>query len=197
MSDAKNPDRLIKSVNFTDRSLFDFACRRADSLHGGNFTSYILALIERDRSLPEVNRASFAFEELIGSIVEEFGGQPVSDGSGCDFFVPSLNVVVEARARFPRERAGEYKMIGELHRVAARSPGVKSVLVYPDDLSLPEKERFNHVIAVGINSLKVMSLSELRAFLTRLNTENASAQSSGAVGVKVDSDEPRSAPSRQ
>ena len=48
--------RKVKSVNFTDEELFEFAIKRADAHFGGNFSRYMQELVVRDRSLPETKK---------------------------------------------------------------------------------------------------------------------------------------------
>lgn len=44
--------RKVKSVNFTDEELFEFAIKRADAHFEGNFSRYMQELVVRDRASP-------------------------------------------------------------------------------------------------------------------------------------------------
>ncbi len=158
--------RKVKSVNFTDTSLFEFATKRADAQYGGNFSSYILALVERDRSLPEAQRVSSIFEDSLHSlIITRFAGQATASDTGYDYALPKLGVVVQAKTRFPKERKLEYAMLGSLQNAATCNPDKEVILVYPDDLAPQEKERFSEITALGLPALKVLGTSEFKAFL--------------------------------
>lgn len=159
--------RRVKSVNFLDASLFEFASKRADEQYGGNFSSYILALVERDKSLPETLRVTSNFEDCLYSIISRFEGQAVDPDTGYDYAVPDLNIVVQAKSRFPKERKLEYAMLGSLQNAAARNPDKECILVYPDNLAPQEKERFNEISALGLSTLKVLGTSEFKALLEK------------------------------
>lgn len=165
MHNIPPPSRKVKSVNFTDAALFDFATKRADAQYGGNFSSYILALIERDRSQPEALRATSPFEDSLRSTISGFAGQAMAANAGYDYAIPHLNVLVQAKHRFPKERKLEYAMLGSLQNAATSNPGKDVILVYPDNLPPQEKERFSEVTALGNPALKALGASELKVFL--------------------------------
>lgn len=172
-SDKGTAERRVKSVNFTDLDVFEFAIRRAESLYGGNFSAYVLALIERDRSLGESRRLLHDLEQQILELVKPYGGDVAEDASApYDFSIPSLNLLVEAHSRFPRERQLEYRLLNSLQKVALTMPGKHIALVYPDNLSLPERERFRQFESVGIEGLRVCDTSELKQFLVALADPN-------------------------
>ena len=155
----------MKSVNFTDPALFEFATKRADAQHGGNFSCYILALIERDKSQPWTERVTSIFEDNLHSLITRFKGQAMTSDFGYDYAVPELGLVVQAKSRFPKERKLEYAMLRSLQNAAARNPGKEVILVYPDNLAPQEKERFSEVTALGLPSLKVLGTSDFKVFL--------------------------------
>lgn len=166
-------ERRVKSVNFTDLDVFDFAIRRAESLYGGNFSAYVLALIERDRSLGESRRLLHDLERQILELVKPYGGDVAEDSSGpYDFAVPSLNLLIEAHSRFPRERQLEYRLLNSLQKVSLTMPGKHIALVYPENLPLPERERFRQFESVGIEGLRVCDTAELKQFLSALADPN-------------------------
>jgi hypothetical protein len=175
----KGAERRVKSVNFTDVSLFDFANDRAQNLYGGNFSAYAMALIERDRSLSEARRTKNDLESLILDIIlphggviarsqDLFGPGDIGDGVLFDFKVPSLRLVIEARSRFPREKPLEYKLLSAMQRIAIQMPDYRIALVIPDDLAPQEKERFLQFEAAGIEALKVCDIESLRKFVEAL-----------------------------
>jgi len=98
----KTADRRVKSVNFTDLELFDYAMGRATNLYGGNFSAYVIALIERDRSLGDSRKLYLDLEHRILDLIRPFGGQPLPQNHSFDFEVPELNLLIEAKSRFPR-----------------------------------------------------------------------------------------------
>lgn len=167
MTTSSTFGRKVKSINFTDQALFEFATKRADEQYGGNFSCYMLALIERDKSLPETHRVTSIFEDSLHSIVSRFAGQAVNPDTGYDYAVPDLNIVVQAKSRFPKERKLEYAMLGSLQNAAARNPDKVCILVYPDTLAPQEKERFSEISALGLPTLKVLGTSDFKAFLER------------------------------
>lgn len=167
MTNSNTSVRRVKSVNFVDASLFEFATKRADEQYGGNFSSYILALVERDKSLPERLRVTSNFEDFLYSIISRFAGQAVDPDAGYDYAVPDLNIVVQAKSRFPKERKLEYAMLGSLQNAAARNPDKECILVYPDSLAQQEKERFSEISALGLSTLKVLGTSEFMALLEK------------------------------
>ena len=166
--DDKGTERRVKSVNFTDLSLFDFACERAENLYGGNFSAYVMALIERDRSLSEARRSEHDLESLIHGVIREHGGEVAQQGDPFDFKIPSLRLVIEARSRFPREKQLEYQLLSAMQRVAVQFPDWRMALVVPDDLAAQEKERFHQFEGAGIEALKVCDLSGLRKYVAAL-----------------------------
>ena len=164
----KGAERRVKSVNFTDLTLFDFANDRAENLYGGNFSAYAMALIERDRSLSESRRTEHDLESLILDIVHPHGGEITRANEPFDFRVPSLRLVIEARSRFPREKPLEYKLLSAMQRVAMQMPDYRMALVFPDDLAPQEKERFRQFEAAGIEGLKVCDIAGLRKYIEAL-----------------------------
>lgn len=66
---TKKPERKVKSVNFIDESLFEFATRRSNDQFSGNFSSYILSLVRRDKSgeLPEEQEFTSIFYATVKS----------------------------------------------------------------------------------------------------------------------------------
>lgn len=165
MTTSNPAGRKVKSVNFTDPALFEFATKRADAQYGGNFSCYILALIERDKSQPWIERVTSIFEDNLHSLITRFKGQAMTSDTGYDYAVPDLNIVVQAKSRFPKERKLEYAMLGSLQSAAARNPDKECILVYPDNLAPQEKERFSEISALGLSTLKVLGTSEFKAFL--------------------------------
>ena len=165
---SKGAERRVKSVNFADPAIYEFAMRRADTLYGGNFSGYVLALIERDRSLGESRRLLHDLESHIMDIVEPFGGIPAAANDPYDFSVPALNLVIEAQSRFPRERQIEYRLLSAIQKVSLTTPGKRIALVFPENLSAAEKERFRQFETAGIEGLRVCDTAELRRFLAAL-----------------------------
>jgi hypothetical protein len=161
-------ERRVKSVNFTDQALFDFASQRAENIYGGNFSGYVTALIERDRSMAETRRTLHDLEVQILKIVEPYGGRLGKDSDAFDFEVPSLKVVIEARSRFPRERQLEYQLLNSMQKLAFTSPLTRIVLTYPTDLADAEKERFRQFESAGIENLRTCDLTEMERFLASL-----------------------------
>jgi hypothetical protein len=164
----KGAERRVKSVNFTDVSLFNFANDRAQNLYGGNFSAYAIALIERDRSLSEARRTEHDLESLILDIIRPHGGDIARSGDLFDFKVPSLRLVIEVRSRFPRDKPLEYKLLSTMQRIAIQMPDYRLALVIPDDLAPQEKERFLQFEAAGIEALKVCDIESLRKFVEAL-----------------------------
>lgn len=174
MNHPSNPsdkllDRRVKSVNFTDQALYDFAMQRADNLYGGNFSGYVTALIERDRSMAESRRTLHDLEAQILKIIEPYGGRLGKESDPFDFEIPNLRVVIEARSRFPRERHLEYQLLSAMQKIAFASPLTKIVLTYPADLSAAEKERFRQFETAGIENLRACDLEEMSKFLAALS----------------------------
>lgn len=161
-------ERRVKSVNFADQALYDFAMQRADNLYGGNFTGYVTALIERDRSMAESRRTLHDLEARILKIIEPYGGRLAEEGDPFDFEVRDLQVVIEARSRFPRERHLEYQLLNAMQKVAFTSPLTRIVVTFPPDLAEPEKERFRQFETAGIENLRACDLDELKKFLESL-----------------------------
>jgi hypothetical protein len=161
-------ERRVKSVNFTDQVLLDFANQRADNLYGGNFSGYVTALIERDRSMAESRRTLHDLEAQILRIIEPYGGQLGQEADAFDFEVPSLQVVIEARSRFPRERHLEYQLLSAMQKISFTSPLTKIVVTYPPDIADAEKERFRQFETAGIENLRTCDLTELTRFLASL-----------------------------
>lgn len=151
-----------------DQDLYDYAGRRADSLYGGNFSAYVIGLIERDRSLTESRRAFHDLESKVLQIIEPYGGRLAKSNAACDFEIPKLDVVIEACSRFPRERPLEYRLLSGLQKVALRSPNTRLVVVFPSEVTKPEKERFRQLETAGIENLRVCDLSELDKYLSSL-----------------------------
>jgi hypothetical protein len=162
-------ERRVKSVNFTDQALFEFASQRADNIYGGNFSGYVTALIERDRSMAETRRTLHDLEAQILKIIEPYGGRLGKDSGAFDFEVPSLNVVIEARSRFPRERHLEYQLLNSMQKIAFNSPLTRIVLTYPPDLAEAEKERFRQFESAGIENFRTCDLTEMELFLASLD----------------------------
>jgi hypothetical protein len=164
----KTADRRVKSVNFTDLELFDYAMGRATNLYGGNFSAYVIALIERDRSLGDSRKLYLDLEHRILGLIRPFGGQPLPQNHSFDFEVPELNLLIEAKSRFPRERQMEYQLLSSLQRASITEPGVRIALVYPTELAEAEKERFRQLEAAGVEGLRVCDLAEFQRYLEAL-----------------------------
>ena len=169
-SPEKAPERRVKSVNFADAALLDFANQRADSLYGGNFSAYMIALVERDRALGESRRFLHDLEAGILAIIEPHGGRVSAEGEAFDFEIPRLGVVIVARSRFPRERHLEYQLLSAMQRIAITSPETRILVTYPTDIPEPEKERFKQFEAAGIESLQVCDVDSLDQVLVVLST---------------------------
>lgn len=161
-------ERRVKSVNFADQALYDFAMQRADNLYGGNFTGYVTALIERDRSMAESRRAFHDLEARILQVIEPYGGRLAREMEPFDFEIRDLQVVIEARSRFPRERHLEYQLLNSMQKVAFTSPLTRIIITYPSDLAEPEKERFRQFETAGIENLRACDIDELKKFLESL-----------------------------
>jgi hypothetical protein len=179
----KGAERRVKSVNFTDHAVFEFATRRADNLFGGNFSAYVTALIERDRSSGESRRLLHDLEGQIMDIVAPFGGVVAASDEAYDFAVPSLNLVIEAQSRFPRERQIEYRLLSAIQKVSLTTPGKRIALVFPENLSAAEKERFRQFETAGIEGLRVCDTAELKRFLAGL-ADPAAADLENALRVQ-------------
>jgi hypothetical protein len=164
----KAPERRVKSVNFTDQALYDYASQRADNLYGGNFSGYVTALIERDRSMAESRRTFHDLEAKILEIIEPYGGRLGKESDPFDFEVPKLDVVIEARSRFPRERHLEYQLLSSMQKVSFTSPLTRVIVTYPTDLADAEKERFRQFETAGIENLRACDLAEMVKFLASL-----------------------------
>lgn len=164
----KSPERRVKSVNFTDHALWEYASQRADNLYGGNFSGYVTALIERDRSMAESRRTLHDLEAQILRIIEPYGGQLGQEGDAFDFEIPELQVVIEARSRFPRERHLEYQLLNAMQKIAFTSPLTRIIVTYPPDLADAEKERFRQFETAGIENLRACDLTEMTRFLASL-----------------------------
>ena len=168
-SESDKPlERRVKSVNFTDQALYDFASQRADNLYGGNFSGYVTALIERDRSMAESRRTVHDLESKILQLIEPHGGRLGGKDDPFDFEVPKLDLVIEARSRFPRERHLEYQLLNAMQKVAFTSPLTRIVVTYPSDLADPEKERFRQFETAGIENLRACDLDEMKVYLASL-----------------------------
>lgn len=160
----------MKSVNFPDPELLEYATQRAEGLFGGNFSAYVLSLIERERSLAESRRTSHDLEDQIAEIIRPFGGKPAdSQGKPFDFEVPSLHLLIEAKSIFPRGRTFEYRALSSLQK-AALTPDVQHLaLVVPDSVTSADKERFKTFLNAGIEKLQVLTIAEFRAFVETLH----------------------------
>lgn len=167
-SEKDKADRRVKSVNFTDLDLFDYAMSRATNLYGGNFSAYVIALIERDRSLGDSRRVYFDLEHRILSLIRPHGGEALPENEAFDFRVSPLKLLIEARSRFPRQREMEYQLLGSLQKAAITEPGVRIALVYPQDLADAEKERFRQLEAAGVEGLRVCDIAEFERYLAAL-----------------------------
>ena len=161
-------ERRVKSVNFTDQALYDYASQRADNLYGGNFSGYVTALIERDRSMAESRRTLHDLESKILRIIEPYGGRLGQEGDAFGFEIPDLHVAIEARSRFPRERHLEYRLLSSIQKMLFLSPTTRIILAYPPDLSDAEKERFRQFETAGIENLRTCDLNEMAKFLAAL-----------------------------
>lgn len=199
-TDPEKGERRVKSVNFTDPAIHEFAMRRADNLYGGNFSAYVMALIERDRSLGESRRLLHDLESQIMDIVEPFGGVASAASDPYDFAVPSLNLVIEAQSRFPRERQIEYRLLSAIQKVALTTPGKRIALVFPENLGAAEKERFRQFETAGIEGLRACDTAELKRFLAALADPSAAelekslrVQETGGETLKTKTQEGRQA----
>ena len=164
----KPPERRVKSVNFMDASLLEFANHRAEHLYGGNFSAYLVALVERDRALGESRRFLHDLEAAIIDLIQPHAGRPAAEGEPYDFEIRRLRMVIVARSRFPRERHLEYQLLSSMQKLAVTSPRTKIVIVHPADLTEPEKERFRLLETAGIENMWVIDLDQLEEFLNRL-----------------------------
>ncbi len=167
-SDKDKADRRVKSVNFTDLALFEYAMNRATNLYGGNFSAYVIALIERDRSLGDSRRVYLDLEHRILDLIRPHGGETLPGDEAFDFRVSALNLLIEAKSRFPRQREMEYQLLSSLQKAAITDPGVRIALVYPQDLADAEKERFRQLEAAGVEGLRVCDITEFERYLTAL-----------------------------
>lgn len=167
-SDKDKADRRVKSVNFTDLDLFDYAMSRATNLYGGNFSAYVIALIERDRSLGDSRRVYLDLEHRILSLIRPHGGETLPENEAFDFRVSPLKLLIEAKSRFPRQREMEYQLLSSLQKAAITEPGVRIALVYPQDLADAEKERFRQLEAAGVEGLRVCDITEFERYLAAL-----------------------------
>lgn len=168
-SSRPDGDRRVKSVNFTDQALFDFAIERAENVWGGNFSAYVINLIERDRNLGEATRAAQELEEYILLRIQPFGGKPsLRGGTAWDFEVPSLNLLIDVKSRFPRARQQEYAIISQYQRALLLNPGQRIIVIHPSNLPGPEKERFRQLESAGIEGLRVIPADDLAIFLDEL-----------------------------
>jgi hypothetical protein len=175
MQDTSSPERRVKSVNFTDQALYDYASQRADNLYGGNFSGYVTALIERDRSMAESRRTLHDLESRILQIIEPYGGRLGRETDPFDFEIPKLDLVIEARSRFPRERHLEYQLLNSMQKVAFTSPLTRIVVTFPPDIADAEKERFRQFETAGIENLCACDLAGLEQFLASLAGSDAEA----------------------
>ena len=155
-------------MNFTDQALLDYANQRADNLYGGNFSGYVTALIERDRSMAESRRTLHDLEFKILRIIEPYGGRLGQEGDAFDFEIPTLSVVIEARSRFPRERHLEYQLLSSMQKISFLSPNTRIIVTYPPDIADAEKERFKQFETAGIENLRACDLNEMEKFLASL-----------------------------
>lgn len=171
----KAPERRVKSVNFTDQALYDYASQRADNLYGGNFSGYVTALIERDRSMAESRRTFHDLEAKILQIIEPYGGRLGKESDLFDFEVPKLDVVIVARSRFPRERHLEYQLLSSMQKVSFTSPLTRIIVTFPSDIADAEKERFRQFETAGIENLRACDLAELERFITSLGKPETEA----------------------
>lgn len=167
-SDKDKADRRVKSVNFTDLDLFDYAMSRATNLYGGNFSAYVIALIERDRSLGDSRRVYLDLEHRILNLIRPHGGETLPENEAFDFRVSPLKLLIEAKSRFPRQREREYQLLSSLQKAAITEPGVRIALVYPQDLADAEKERFRQLEAAGVEGLRVCDITEFERYLAAL-----------------------------
>lgn len=171
----KAPERRVKSVNFTDQALYDYASQRADNLYGGNFSGYVTALIERDRSMGESRRTFHDLEAKILQIIEPYGGRLGKQTDSFDFEVPKLGVVIEARSRFPRERNLEYQLLSSMQKLSFTSPLTRVIVTFPNEISDAEKERFRQFETAGIENLRACDLAEMEKFLASLAQPDTAA----------------------
>jgi len=173
------PDRRIKSVNFMDQALCDYATLRADTLYGGNFSGYINALVERDRATAESRRALPDLESRILQIIARYGGTLARETDPFAFEIQHLYVAIKAVSRFPRERPLEYQLLSALHKIAQYVQYRHIIVTYPADAPAADKERFRQLASAGIDRLKVFDLGELELFLADL----AAGQQQSQVGI--------------
>lgn len=165
---TKPPERLIKSVNFTDQGLFDYAQERAESMYGGNFSAYVATLIQRERSEGESRRKIVDLEAQVSAIIAEFGGVEPSRRDAGDFHVPNAKLVIEVKSRFPRGRGQEYSTILQLNKIASFYQDHKLALVFPSDLTPQEEARFRQLETAGIEGFRVCRVDELEAYIKAL-----------------------------
>jgi hypothetical protein len=171
----KAPERRVKSVNFMDQVLLDYANQRADNLYGGNFSAYITALIERDRSLAESRRTLHDLEARILRIIEPYGGRLGQESDSFDFEIPNLDVVIQARSRFPRERHLEYQLLSAMQKITFLAPHTRIIVTYPPDIADAEKDRFRQFETAGIENLRACDLTEMERFIASLAQPDAEA----------------------
>lgn len=176
---SKSETRSIKSVSFADPDLLVFANKKADHLFGGNFSAYVVGLIQRDQEGAQARQSGPDLEARAFYLLQPYGAAMAKSPQSFDFEVGSLRLVVEVRAKFPRDKVLEYALIGLLHRAAKERPGFHVALVFPDDLLPQEKERFLQLQGAGIEGLKVCDFSEFAKFVKAL-AEEPSGQRPGA-----------------
>lgn len=175
-------ERRVKSVNFMDQALLDYANQRADNLYGGNFSGYITALIERDRSLAESRRTLHDLEARILRIIEPYGGRLGQESDLFDFEIPKLGVVIQARSRFPRERHLEYQLLNAMQKISFTSPLTRIIVTYPPDITDTEKDRFRQFETAGIENLRACDLTEMEMFVESLDHPEAEALENALLG---------------
>ena len=164
-------ERRVKSVNFMDQQLCDYACMRAAALYGGNFSGYINDLVERDRATVESRRAAPDFESKILEIIGRHGGVLSRQNDPFGFEISTLQVAIKAVSRFPRERPLEYQLLSDLHRCTTYPQYLQIILTYPSGAPAADKDRFRQIKSAGIDRLRVYDLIEMEQALDQLAAE--------------------------
>ncbi|MFZ9938522.1 MAG: hypothetical protein ACO3JG_15900, partial [Luteolibacter sp.] len=114
-------------------------------------------------------------ESRILKIIEPYGGRLGKETDPFDFEVPDLDLVIEARSRFPRERHLEYQLLSSLQKVAFGSPLTRIVVTFPTEIAEAEKDRFRQFETAGIENLRACDLAELERYLASLDHPDTEA----------------------
>jgi hypothetical protein len=118
--------------------------------------------------MAESRRTLHDLEAQILRIIEPYGGRLGQESDAFDFEIPELQVVIEARSRFPRERHLEYQLLSAMQKISFTSPLTRIIVTYPPDLADAEKDRFRQFETAGIENLRACDLTEMARFLASL-----------------------------